>query len=154
MKSCFCFKKGRFIGPQNQRFQLKKGVFLAQNPRKGGTFQAWVRAWYTFWSGVEGPGFCPSQWRCTAVTASQISCNSIVCSKYIHLTTEKAHKLRITAPLWLHTLIIFLFSTKRCSELFTDTRYINPNLLPSNISVSDAKGVHNSYLFVKAHLIS
>ena len=26
-KIVFCFKKGRFIGPKNQRFRLKKGCF-------------------------------------------------------------------------------------------------------------------------------
>ena len=54
-KIVFCFKEGYFIGPQNQRLRLKKGCFFAQDPRKGGIFQAWVRAWYTFWSGVAVP---------------------------------------------------------------------------------------------------
>ena len=32
---------------------LEKGCcFFVQNPRKGGVFQAWVRGWFTFWSGV------------------------------------------------------------------------------------------------------
>ena len=55
-KIAFCFKKGRFIGPQISDFSWKRGVFLAQNPQKGRIFQAWVRAWYTLWSGVGGPG--------------------------------------------------------------------------------------------------
>ena len=51
------FKKGCFIGPQNQRFRFKKGwVFFAQNSRKGGVFQTWARAWYTLWSGGGGGG--------------------------------------------------------------------------------------------------
>ena len=37
-KNAFCSKRGCFIGPQNQRFRLKKGWFFVQNPRKGGVF--------------------------------------------------------------------------------------------------------------------
>ena len=51
-KIAFWIKKRCFIGHQNQRFRLKKGCFFFQNPRKGGVFQTWVRAWYTLWSGV------------------------------------------------------------------------------------------------------
>ena len=49
----FCFKKAVLLDLKIRDFSWKRGVFLAQNPRKGGNFQAWVRAWYT---GVEGPG--------------------------------------------------------------------------------------------------
>ena len=53
-KIAICFEKVCFIGLKISDFGWKRGVFLAQNPRKGGIFQAWVRAWYTFWSRVGG----------------------------------------------------------------------------------------------------
>ena len=53
-KIALCLKKGCFIRPQNRRFPLKRFFFFVQNPRKGGVFQAYVRAWYTFWWGVGG----------------------------------------------------------------------------------------------------
>ena len=55
-KIAFCFKKECFIGPQHRRFRLKKGCFSRPESAKRGIFQAWVRAWYTFWSGVGGAG--------------------------------------------------------------------------------------------------
>ena len=36
----FCFKKGRFIGPQNQRFRLKKGCFSRPEAAKRGYFSS------------------------------------------------------------------------------------------------------------------
>ena len=50
------------------------GFFFVQYPRKGGVFQTWVRAWYTRWLGMGGPGMltfhihgCPLRgtWTCT-----------------------------------------------------------------------------------------
>ena len=35
-KIAFCYKKERFIGPQNQRFRLKKGCFSLPKSAKGG----------------------------------------------------------------------------------------------------------------------
>ena len=59
-KIAFFLKKkggGVLLDLKISDFGRKFGVFLAQNPRKGGMFQAWVRAWYTFWSGVGGRGY-------------------------------------------------------------------------------------------------
>ena len=42
-KIAFCYKKGCFIEPQNQRFRLIKNVFFSHRIREKGVFQAWVR---------------------------------------------------------------------------------------------------------------
>ena len=47
-KIAFCFKKGCFIGSQNQCLRLKKRClfFFVQKSWKGDVFRAWVWAWY------------------------------------------------------------------------------------------------------------
>ena len=70
-KNRVLLKKGCFIGPQNQRFRLKKAgyFFFVITPRKGGVLQTWVRAWYTLWSGGATSAWrmqsclCMSSWR-------------------------------------------------------------------------------------------
>ena len=43
IKSRFALKRGVLLDLKISDFGWKGGVFLAQNPRKGGVFQAWVR---------------------------------------------------------------------------------------------------------------
>ena len=61
IKSRFALKRGVLLDLKISDFGWERGVFLAQNPRKWCIFQAWVRAWYTFWSGV-GAGLNCSQY--------------------------------------------------------------------------------------------
>ena len=61
IKSRFALKRGVLLDLKICGFGWERGVFLAQNPRKWCIFQAWVRAWYTFWSGV-GAGLNCSQY--------------------------------------------------------------------------------------------
>ena len=56
IKSRFALKRGVLLDLKISNLGGKRDIFLAQNPRKGGIFQGWVQAWYTFWSEVGEPG--------------------------------------------------------------------------------------------------
>ena len=55
-KIAFCLKRGVLLSLKISDFDWKRVFFIVQNPRKGGLFQTWVRAWYTLWSKVGGGG--------------------------------------------------------------------------------------------------
>ena len=54
-KHAFYLKRGVLLALKISDFGWKRGVFV-KNPRTGGVFQIWVRAWYTLWSGDGGRG--------------------------------------------------------------------------------------------------
>ena len=55
-KIAFCFKKGCFIGPKNQRFRLKKGCFSRLESAKGGYFSSLGTSVVYVLVGSGGPG--------------------------------------------------------------------------------------------------
>ena len=88
IKSRFVLKRGVLLDLKISDFGWKGGVFLVQNPRKGGIFLAWVRAWYTFWSSV-GAGQENASQRLIhgefTCCSDKLTCYSWVAQKCTHL---------------------------------------------------------------------
>ena len=103
-KKCVLLKKKGWGGgggywASKSAISVEKGVsFSSKNPRNGGVFQTWVRAWYTPWSGV-GPRFTDS-YICVTRPKWVKTRLFLLLAQHNNIEAIKQSKPRSNSPLW------------------------------------------------------